>query len=544
MRMSKWGLLAVTALCALVMNASPPSWAQSTTAAAPGPIPRGDRKAMEVANVRAEPSTASAIVFKLAPGTYITVEEQSPDGAWSYISFAGEPTGWVYNPVLLRTTTPVGDTAPANDTAHADASAAGPPVKDVLFLLTGMPGAPYQDESAGSDGGTGIRMVMGRKYDYKVLAPCLYELSTAYAHRERNLSTDQWKENAWVTKQRIDITKLTAISAEAGVDAEDAIVGIRNPRRITRVSYIGAGAVCRIEKDGTIGDCSTDEPGLVYSFDPSLAPPAKIHSTFRSVKNSCPAGSARPANDAEQKPADTPKPGTAFRDCPQCPEMVVVPPGTFLMGSPPDEPGRGRDEGHPRSVTIAKPFAVGKFEVTFEEWDACVSLGGCRRSPDDRGWGRGMRPVINITWNEAKQYIAWVSSQTGKSYRLLSEAEWEYAARAGTTTPFSTGWSIGHHQANYAKGYNQFTGTVDTGSYTPNAFGLHDMHGNVKEWVEDCYSSHADRQSQPSGDCKYRVCRDGAWIDDKPARLGSARRAQCTGSEGSSVKGFRVARNL
>ncbi|MBL8845190.1 MAG: SUMF1/EgtB/PvdO family nonheme iron enzyme [Hyphomicrobium zavarzinii] len=495
---------------------------------------------MDVANVRAEPSTASEIVTQLKPGSYITVEEQSTDGSWSYISFAGDSIGWVYNPVLLRTTTPAGGAAAANDTVRLDASAAGPPAKDVLFLLTGLPGAPYQDERAGSDGMGGFRTVETRKYDYKVLAPCQYELATAYTYRERDY-TNQWKEKAWVTKYRIDLTKLTAISAKADVEPEDAIIGLRNPRRITLVSYIGEGAVCTIKDDGTLGQCSTDQPGTLYSFDPTLAPPAKLHSTLGSIQKHCPAGST---TLAQKLPADAPKPGTAFRDCPQCPEVVVVPAGSFLMGSPPDEQGRAQNEGPQRSVTIAKPFAVGKFEVTFEEWDACVAVGGCSRSPADRGWGRYRRPVINITWLEAKQYITWLSAKTGKRYRLLSEAEWEYAARAGTTTPFSTGWSIGHHQANYARGYNQFTGTVDVGSYPPNTFGLHDMHGNVMEWVEDCYGPPSDKQAQPSGDCKYRVCRDGAWTDDNPARLGSARRAQCIAGEGSSVKGFRVARSL
>ena len=129
------------------------------------------------------------------------------------------------------------------------------------------------------------------------------------------------------------------------------------------------------------------------------------------------------------------EPGAVFKDCDDCPEMVVVPAGSFTMGSPASEKDRDSDEGPQHRVTIPKPFAVGKFEVTFEEWDACVTGGGCNGyRPMDRGWGRGRRPVINVSWQDAKAYVGWLSRKTGKSYRLLTEAEWEYASRAGTTT--------------------------------------------------------------------------------------------------------------
>src|SRR5262249_1208976 len=153
------------------------------------------------------------------------------------------------------------------------------------------------------------------------------------------------------------------------------------------------------------------------------------------------------------------------------------------------------NEGPMHKVTISRPFAVGKFEVTFAEWDACATAGACthaRFAP----WGRGKRPVVNMSWEEiTKGYLPWLSRKTGKTYRLLTEAEWEYAARAGTTTPFSTGLTITTDQANFdgnytyngsAKGQYQKK-TVEVGSLEPNAFGLYDMHGNVWEWVEDCY---------------------------------------------------------
>jgi formylglycine-generating enzyme required for sulfatase activity len=126
-----------------------------------------------------------------------------------------------------------------------------------------------------------------------------------------------------------------------------------------------------------------------------------------------------------------------FKECENCPEMVVVPSGSFTMGSPASEEGRGNEEGPQHSVTLAKPFAVGRFAVTFDEWDACVADGGCNgHRPDDKGWGRGRQPVINVSWADAKAYVAWLSRKTGKPYRLLSEAEREYVTRAGTTTPF------------------------------------------------------------------------------------------------------------
>lgn len=134
------------------------------------------------------------------------------------------------------------------------------------------------------------------------------------------------------------------------------------------------------------------------------------------------------------------KPGAGrteqFKDCPTCPEMVVVPEGTFMMGSPQDEPQRYNDEGQVQ-VSIATPFAVGKYAVSFDEWDACSTEGGCNGyKPDDEGWGRGNRPAINVNWNDTMAYVAWLPRKTGKGYRLLSEAEREYVTRAGATTPF------------------------------------------------------------------------------------------------------------
>ena len=143
------------------------------------------------------------------------------------------------------------------------------------------------------------------------------------------------------------------------------------------------------------------------------------------------------------------EPGASFRECAKdCPEMIVVPAGEFMMGSHPRPRRAASDnEGPQHKVTIARPFAVSKFDVTFADWDACVSVGGCPQVSDS-GFGRGTKPVINVTWDEAQQYVAWLSEMTGRPYRLLTEAEWEYAARAGTTTAYYWGDEIGKANAN------------------------------------------------------------------------------------------------
>ena len=250
--------------------------------------------------------------------------------------------------------------------------------------------------------------------------------------------------------------------------------------------------------------------------------------------------------------------GEAFRDCDGCPEMVVIPAGTFTMGSPASEDGRFDDDEGPQHRVTVSSFALGATEVTFDEWETCVRGGGCGEyRPDDRGWGRGARPVINVNWNDAQAYVRWLSRETGESYRLPSEAEWEYAARAGTTTPFHTGTTISTDQVNYDGNYTYGSGrrgtyrerTTSVGTFAPNAFGLHDVHGNVWEWVEDCW--HEDYEGAPrdgaawtsGGDCGGRVLRGGSW-NDAPRSLRSAARSWITTGHRDYFAGFRVARTL
>ena len=248
-----------------------------------------------------------------------------------------------------------------------------------------------------------------------------------------------------------------------------------------------------------------------------------------------------------------PKPGETFRDCTACPRVVVVPSGRYRMGSPPDEEDRDRDEGRKEPVEIRAPLAVGIFEVTFDEWDACVAQGGCAGyRARDRGWGRGDRPVIFVSWRDARSYVDWLSRTTGKDYRLLTEAEWEFVARANrpARTRFTWGDAVGSGRANCESCGSRWDDrrTAPVGSFSANAFGVHDLHGNVAEWVEDCYES--DYSKAPSdgtafsrANCPKRVLRGGAW-NDKPRYLRSANRSRSDPSTRAPGFGFRVVRSL
>ena len=244
---------------------------------------------------------------------------------------------------------------------------------------------------------------------------------------------------------------------------------------------------------------------------------------------------------------------TEFKDCAACPPLVVIPAGEFTMGSPPSEQ---QAEAQHR-VTIATPFAVSKSEITFDEWDACIADGGCNGyRPEDEGWGRGNRPVINISWDYAKSYVEWLSRKSGKHYRLLTEAEWEYATRAGTTTTFAFGAALSPTQANY-DGSTDGSGpsdvnrqrTLPVGSFPANGFGLHDMHGNVSEWVEDCWHDQytakapADGSAWLEGNCDGRVVRGGSW-EDSDVELRSAARVGEYKDNSSYADGIRIARSL
>jgi len=241
-------------------------------------------------------------------------------------------------------------------------------------------------------------------------------------------------------------------------------------------------------------------------------------------------------------------------------DMVRIRAGNFLMGCLPTESCDGLDGSNSKPahrVQIAA-FDLGKYEVTFAEWDACSADGGCNSTPPDEGWGRGNRPVTNVSWNDAQQYVAWLSRKTGKSYRLPNEAEWEYAARAGTTTAFSTGNCIDTRHANFDG--NLFSAgcagqagvylekTQPVGTYPANPWGLYEMHGNVLEHVEDCW--HSDYRGAPEDgtawrgeDCSSHVVRGGAWRQGPSISRSSFRNMHFPDAR-SNFSGFRVARTL
>ena len=251
----------------------------------------------------------------------------------------------------------------------------------------------------------------------------------------------------------------------------------------------------------------------------------------------------------------------SFQDCDICPKMVKIPAGSFMMGSADDDRSASRYERPQHKVTIKKPFAVGQFEITFDEWDACVADRGCAGyKPKDEKWGRGKRPVIRVNWEDAVTYLSWINHKTGKNYRLLSEAEWEYVARAGTKSYFSTGPKLTTYQAVF-DGRRAFNGgpkgiraaqTEEVGRFKPNSFGVYDMHGNVSEWVSDCW--HKSYEGAPSdgsswdtpaerSTCSSKVRRGGSWYN--AARdLRSAQRRRFSTRLKSYEVGFRVARDL
>jgi formylglycine-generating enzyme required for sulfatase activity len=251
------------------------------------------------------------------------------------------------------------------------------------------------------------------------------------------------------------------------------------------------------------------------------------------------------------------QPKDVFRECSAnqekdyCPPMVVLPAGSFTMGSPAAEPGHQPSEQPQHPVTIAKRFAVSKFELTFDEWDACVDYGDCPQGIADSGWGRGRQPVINVTWGDAQLYVAWLSKTTGRSYRLLTEAEYEYAARAGSTTAYPWGDEIGQHNAVCKECGSRWDNkqAAPVGSFAANGFGLFDMVGNVWEWVEDCLSeNYQDAPTDGSagiGDrnCKNRIVRGGSW-QNTPDHLRSAARLGPSLGFRDNLLGFRVGRTL
>ena len=274
-------------------------------------------------------------------------------------------------------------------------------------------------------------------------------------------------------------------------------------------------------------------------------------------------------------------PDTAFRDCADCPDMVPIPAGRFTMGSPPNEPGRLPSEGPQREVRVTA-FAIGRYTVTRGQWGAFAAAThrpdqhGCEwagfpRGEDARASWRELgfaqddsHPVVCVSWNDAQAYVRWLSERTGRPYRLPSEAEWEYAARADSVTAYSWGTGASHDRANYGaetcctglmSGRDRWLHTGPVGAFPPNAFGLYDMHGNAWQWVQDCYADDystapVDGAAYDPPGCARRVLRGGTW-GDTPAMIRSAFRNWAPPPRWnpeweyrSGGVGFRVARSL
>lgn len=316
---------------------------------------------------------------------------------------------------------------------------------------------------------------------------------------------------------------------------------------------------------GSAGSSHRPEPERPKETQTAVAvPPKSAPAPMRPTEQACDDGLLVSVAQSSVRPCIKPGSGGTFKDCPLCPEMVVVPGGGFIMGAVEKEEGFAANEAPKHRVSFARPFAVSKFEVIFDEWDACVAGAGCGGYvPKDEGWGRGRRPVINVSWADAQDYVRWLSAKTGRIYRLLTEAEWEYSARAGSTSRFffgdreselcrfANGADANAHipearNMTCKDGFGDMTSPA--GTFPANAFGLHDMSGNVWEWVEDCWHENyngapVQGSSWASGTCDRQVLRGGSW-HVLPRGLRSAFRAAAKREYRDDDAGFRVARAL
>ncbi|MCB1947530.1 SUMF1/EgtB/PvdO family nonheme iron enzyme [Nitrosomonas sp.] len=335
----------------------------------------------------------------------------------------------------------------------------------------------------------------------------------------------------------------SATSRDSDYVLEEAEYGKRKdilfPAFIERVEFpYGFG---RIQTADLIGwENGEDHAGLTQ-----LLIPLRLHLNGQD-SISTPASESKPiiAKPEQIITPSLPAPGQTFRDKLKIggegPLMATIPAGRFLMGSPEDEQYRSDHEGPQHEVQIAQPFAMGVYAVTFDDYDDFCKHAS-RKIPVDEDWGRENRPVINVSWHGAQDYCAWLSEQTGRHYRLPSEAEWEYACRAGKQTPYYTGANISLDQANFNRNVGK---TAPVGSYPPNDFGLYDMHGNVFEWCQDIRHKNykgapSDGSSWEKGNSEYRVLRGGSWDDDPEGVRSSARSGNHPDDRDYNI-GFRV----
>ena len=336
-------------------------------------------------------------------------------------------------------------------------------------------------------------------------------------------------------------------------------IGVAIASKDEQVPWVGSSltedfSFGRSSRPSTTPSVSRNEPAPAPSPPPPAAqasrtlppPPPLPSATAPAAPPPPPAAAPAPQTRSAALTTGSYKPGEVFRDCPECGDMVVLRSGEYDMGS------TGANdlefEKPVRRVSIRRSFAIGRNEVTFREWDACVDAGGCPRL-DDRGWGRGDRPVINVTWSEAKAYTKWLSDKTGQRYRLPTEAEWEYAARGATTTAYWWGRDAGRNQANCRDcGTGRPAQSQPVGSFAQNPYGLFDTSGNVAEWVEDCWNDSyrgapQDGSAWTTGQCRLRVLRGGSF-DNPASYLRPSARFRYDADVRYHGNGFRVVREL
>lgn len=378
------------------------------------------------------------------------------------------------------------------------------------------------------------------------------------------LTADRTKSDALTPDQRAQAQRLFELAFELlqSGDLESARLGFDRGLAIDP-----ANAMANFYLAGTLlRQGNRDRARILYNkviaLDPKAAIALQAEVALKTLAGSSPqtAPAQADATPAPLSPAreQALRAKESFKECADCPEMVVMPAGSFTMGAPDDEWGRKNDEQPMHQVTFSRPFAVGKFAVTFGEWDACAADGGCNGyRPPDNGWGRGRQPVIFVSWNDAKNYLAWLSRKTGKTYRLLSESEREYVTRAGTSTAFWWGAQLSAELANYNGNYafkegpkGPFRGrTMPVESFAPNPWGLYQVHGNVAEWIEDCIPTESyagapsDGSPWVSGRCDIRILRGGSW-DEIPAFVRAAARIGSGITFRNHAFGFRVARDI
>jgi len=443
--------------------------------------------------------------------------------------------------VTARTEQDVWAQAPRLGTALQYVRAAGNAVNFVILDACRNNPLPSANRSAGSGGLAPVARTRG--------------LLVSYSTEPGYTAADGAGENSPFT------AALAEVLGQEGLIAEQVFKRVAD-----RVSEATGGAQTPFYNSGLTGadfcfaGCG-DRPAIVLAGPAegvTAAPAMESASAGRALGA---AGGVTGTVTVASGPPPTAAPGAPFTDCEGCPQMVALPAGRFTMGSPETEPERGEDEGPRREIAI-DAFAVSVHEITFGDITACQEGGGCA-GLDPWGetrselWTTAARPVIHISWEDAVTYADWLNSQVeGTPYRLLTEAEWEYAARAGTTTPFHTGETITGEQANF-NGQRTYNGSAKgpylrkpaaVGSYAPNPFGLYDMHGNAAEWVADCWTPDlseipADGRAVPLTGCNSRVVRGGDSTK-VPSYVRSAHRDSEIATRRDARIGFRIARDL